>query len=338
MNAFVTEKNRASFAQIQRKTRMALHQLLTARLLDILATFSSPLHTDLDTFPFYILFRGKLSKDWVVKDSRSLLRSLRQQRTLALAPPFEVDVFHGLAAKARLLYAGANVDTLGTETAHHYRMDSTLVPFFPEEQSVRQRLCYWKWSPNGTVTDVLASSLDGLLLLLLEVYKFPDPMDPFIYSSAFRLMNGDCVVPFVSSTHLYDTQSSTAFTGYTDDMHARVMSAFKTSASSSFLASARPLCLADYKALGVQSNCVYVGCFLCYSFEIGVRLIPECSLDLFIGRVTTSPLLFAEFYVLTFYLFAPLFICCVCTLLPSSFFNCSLCFPIVFFFPPNGAC
>ena len=70
------------------------------------------------------------------------------------AVKIEADMFHGLGAAARRLYAGANVDALGTEAALHYRMDSSVLPFFPEDLSVRKRLTFWKWSPNGLATDI----------------------------------------------------------------------------------------------------------------------------------------------------------------------------------------
>ncbi len=33
-------------------------------------------------------------------------------------------------------------------------MDSSILPFFPEEISLRKRLVYWHWSLNGLATDI----------------------------------------------------------------------------------------------------------------------------------------------------------------------------------------
>ena len=37
--------------------------------------------------------------------------------------------FSGIAARLRMLFNGAAVQTLGTEAAAHFRMDGTTVPF-----------------------------------------------------------------------------------------------------------------------------------------------------------------------------------------------------------------
>ena len=125
---------------------------------------------------------------------------------------------------------------------------------------MRKRLVYWKWSPNGFATDIISSSLDGMLLLLLEAHGFSSPEDPFLFPTAFRRMNSDCVVPFVASTHADQDECPRAFTGFQDTMHANVLSVLKSCPSQCFAGTARPFRYADYAALAAKCNYIYKGC------------------------------------------------------------------------------
>ena len=256
MHGQVNEKNKKNFAIIQRRTRMAFYQLLRMRMFDLVAEKSPPFSNNIDTTPYFTLLRRSLADEWILRSTAQLFRDMirgreptlaTRQREISNSVAIGADTFRGLAAGARMIYAGANVEALGTETAQLYRMDSSILPFFPEEVSVRKRLVYWKWSPNGLATDIISSSADGVLLLLLEAYGFSNPSDPSIYPRAFQNMHVDCVVPFVTSTHADDAENPAAFTGFLDTAQCKLLSLLKTCPPATYTGVARPLNYDDYK-------------------------------------------------------------------------------------------
>ena len=263
MHGHVNEKNKKNFAIIQRRTRMAFYQLLRMRMFDLVAEKSPPLSNDIDTTPYFTLLRRSLADEWILRSTEQLFRNMREGREISNTVAIVADTFRGLAAGARMIYAGANVEALGTETAQLYRMDSSILPFFPAEMSVRKRLVYWKWSPNGLATDIISSSADGVLLLLLEAHGFSNPTAPSIYPRAFQNMHVDCVVPFVTSTHADDVENPAAFTGFLDTAQCKLLSLLKTCPPATYTGVARPLNYDDYKELALKSNCSYLGCTKC---------------------------------------------------------------------------
>ena len=267
MARYVNDANVATFGIVQRRTRRALYHLLDARMLDLLGEKPPISIEEPKEKSNYVLLRRNAGDDWVLRDLKKLKCNMKVESMLSDAVKIEADMFHGLAAAARLLYAGANVDALGTEAALHYRMDSSVLPFFPENLSVRKRKTFWKWSPNGTATDILPASLEDVLCLLLKTYAFSDPGDPFVYPKAFVAMQRDCVVPFVTSTHVDDANVSTAFTGFTDEIHAKILSVFKSNPVGLYAGVARPLRYSDYEDLAFKSNYRYLGYAACLFME-----------------------------------------------------------------------
>ena len=80
-------------------------------------------------------------------------------------------------------------------------------------------------------------------------------------------MQRDCVVPFVTSTHVDDANVSTAFTGFTDEIHAKILSVFKRNPVGLYAGVARPLRYSDYEDLAFKSNYRYLGCAACLFME-----------------------------------------------------------------------
>jgi hypothetical protein len=267
MARYVNDANIATFGTVQRRTRVALYRLLKAGMLDLLEEKSHILCEQTTVKSTYVLFRRNAGDDWVLYDMKQLQKDMDKKLRLPDAVKIEAAMFRGLGAAARLLYAGANVDALGTEAALHYRMDSSVLPFFPEDLSVRKRCTFWKWSPNGSATDILRAPLHDVLRLLLKAYEFSDTEDPFLYPKAFLALQRDCVVPFVTSTHVDDAKVPTAFTGFTDEVHAKILSVFKTNPTVPYAGVARPLRYSDYEDLASKSNYCYLGCVVCLFME-----------------------------------------------------------------------
>mgnify|MGYP006903370431 FL=1 len=268
MTRYVKDANVATFGSVQRRTRMALYHLLHAGMLDLLEPLSPILCEQTEQISTYALMRRNAGDDWTLGDLKQIRKDIVNKKPLLLdVVKIEADMFRGLGAAARLLYAGANVDALGSEAALHYRMDSSVLPFFPEDLSVRKRLTFWKWSPNGSATDILRAPLHDVLRLLLKAYEFSDTENPFLFPKAFLALQRDCVVPFVTSTHVDDATVPTAFTGFTDEVHAKILSVFKTNPTVPYAGVARPLRYSDYEDLASKSKYRYLGCVACLFME-----------------------------------------------------------------------
>ena len=112
---------------------MAFYQLLRMRMYDLVAEKSFPFCKNIDTAPFFTLLRRSSADEWILRSMEQLFRDVIRGREISNSVTIGADTFRGLAAGARMIYAGANVEALGTETAQLYRMDSSILPFFPEE-------------------------------------------------------------------------------------------------------------------------------------------------------------------------------------------------------------
>ena len=153
------------------------------------------------------------------------------------------------------------------------RMDSTILPFFPEELSVRKRLVYWKWSPNGFATDILSSSVDGVLLLLMEAYGFFKPKRSLHLPSSISAYACGLRGPFRNQHTCGRCGNPTAFTGFVDTLQSKLLSVLRTCPSAPYAGVARPLSYDDYKELALKSNCSSVGCAECpFMDAFAVRL------------------------------------------------------------------
>ena len=109
MHGQVNEKNK-NFAIIQRRTRMAFYQLLQMRMFDLVAEKSSSFSNNHDTIPYFTLLRRSLADEWILRSLEQLFRDMIRGREISNSVAIGADTFRGLAAGARMIYAGANVE------------------------------------------------------------------------------------------------------------------------------------------------------------------------------------------------------------------------------------
>ena len=173
----VTEENKTMFIDAQVRTRTAVQKVLLAHRCETIAENACSLNHERPAdlaLQEYALLRKSRANDWTLVEIHTLYRQVKEGRAFALSEECGLDDFRGLGAALRLIFAGAGVQTVGTETNVFYRMDDAVLPYFPADLPLRYRQTYWKWSPTPGVTDVIITSMHGLLLTLSEVWKHPD--------------------------------------------------------------------------------------------------------------------------------------------------------------------
>ena len=168
---------------------------------------------------------------------------------------------------------------------------------FPDSVPLRKRPTYWKWNPHTDHVDVIISSLDGMVLLLLETLEIGfgerlvlDPNDPSVYPRAFRVAAIDCTAPFVlkcaeTGACLPDAVRVCS-DGVTEKAHEKIGSAWR------FDGAASPLQLQDYRRMAGIAGYEYIGVVVAESQSVvpGIPTTFFTETGLFRAAGATAPL------------------------------------------------